>query len=383
LRTQPTPQTVSCRKRISGGRWRDCISARTILASGRCRSRRRWSADVDLHQFPSPDHLIEDARASSKGKVPGAAIIIGPPRAHVTARACDSFEAGTQKGDRLVASIFWLADGAGTDRRTPPALSAGFARRPGSSSMEGTHDRGWRERPLLRPACHDVSGIVTWPAITTGTRRRASVSRSHADRLRAFLEPVPAAAVSAADQHRQTRRRPIRAHQGRRRLAPVFVDTGPCNDEDCRWAIRSPSTERPGRATIVSRTVGRGKHGDNETVGALGLLTTTARWRHSPSAATITMSPGHDPRPKVDPHLNMCRSSAGSTHVNGRRLTGTTKQTSVHRLPGHQRHNAAVCRRLVRHAHRDRRERRTSRSCRSARLANRDEAELRRFAIRL
>src|SRR4030095_3348057 len=29
---------------------------------------------------------------------------------------------GTQKGTRLMASIFWFADGAGTDRRTPPAL---------------------------------------------------------------------------------------------------------------------------------------------------------------------------------------------------------------------------------------------------------------------
>ena len=33
------------------------------------------------HQFPSPDHLIEDARELvEKGKVPGATIVIGPPR---------------------------------------------------------------------------------------------------------------------------------------------------------------------------------------------------------------------------------------------------------------------------------------------------------------
>ena len=33
------------------------------------------------HQFPSPDHLIEDARELvAKGKAPGATIIIGPPR---------------------------------------------------------------------------------------------------------------------------------------------------------------------------------------------------------------------------------------------------------------------------------------------------------------
>lgn len=40
------------------------------------------------HQFPSPDHLIEDARELvEKGRVPGAAIVIGPPRPHdVTAR---------------------------------------------------------------------------------------------------------------------------------------------------------------------------------------------------------------------------------------------------------------------------------------------------------
>lgn len=34
------------------------------------------------HQFSTPDHLIEDARELvEKGRVPGAAIIIGPPRA--------------------------------------------------------------------------------------------------------------------------------------------------------------------------------------------------------------------------------------------------------------------------------------------------------------
>ena len=34
------------------------------------------------HQFSAPDHLIEDARELvEKGRVPGAAIVIGPPRA--------------------------------------------------------------------------------------------------------------------------------------------------------------------------------------------------------------------------------------------------------------------------------------------------------------
>ena len=34
------------------------------------------------HQFSAPDHLIEDAREMvEKGRVPGAAIVIGPPRA--------------------------------------------------------------------------------------------------------------------------------------------------------------------------------------------------------------------------------------------------------------------------------------------------------------
>jgi len=33
------------------------------------------------HQFPAPDHLIEDARELvEKGKVPNAAIVIGAPR---------------------------------------------------------------------------------------------------------------------------------------------------------------------------------------------------------------------------------------------------------------------------------------------------------------
>ena len=33
------------------------------------------------HQFPSPEHLIQDARELvARGKVPNAAIVIGPPR---------------------------------------------------------------------------------------------------------------------------------------------------------------------------------------------------------------------------------------------------------------------------------------------------------------
>ena len=37
------------------------------------------------HQFSAPDHLIEDARELvDKGRVPGATIVIGPPRALAT-----------------------------------------------------------------------------------------------------------------------------------------------------------------------------------------------------------------------------------------------------------------------------------------------------------
>jgi hypothetical protein len=33
------------------------------------------------HQFSAPDHLIQDARELvEKGRIPGAAIVIGPPR---------------------------------------------------------------------------------------------------------------------------------------------------------------------------------------------------------------------------------------------------------------------------------------------------------------
>jgi hypothetical protein len=39
------------------------------------------------HQFRTPDHLIEDARELvEKGRVPGAVILIGPPRAERSAR---------------------------------------------------------------------------------------------------------------------------------------------------------------------------------------------------------------------------------------------------------------------------------------------------------
>ena len=37
------------------------------------------------HQFPSPDHLIEDARELvAEGKVPGGVIVIGPPASSET-----------------------------------------------------------------------------------------------------------------------------------------------------------------------------------------------------------------------------------------------------------------------------------------------------------
>jgi hypothetical protein len=46
------------------------------------------------HQFPTPDHLIDDARELvEKGKVPNAAIVIGAPRpqaARARARSANS-----------------------------------------------------------------------------------------------------------------------------------------------------------------------------------------------------------------------------------------------------------------------------------------------------
>jgi hypothetical protein len=38
------------------------------------------------HQFPAPDHLIEDARELvEEGKVPGGVIVVGPPAPIATA----------------------------------------------------------------------------------------------------------------------------------------------------------------------------------------------------------------------------------------------------------------------------------------------------------
>lgn len=46
------------------------------------------------HQFPAPDHLIDDARELvEKGKVPNAAIIIGAPRRVAAQRTLEALGA--------------------------------------------------------------------------------------------------------------------------------------------------------------------------------------------------------------------------------------------------------------------------------------------------
>ena len=77
------------------------------------------------HQFPSPDHLIEDARELvADGKVPGGVIIIGPPEPQdVAARdAQKPYKARAAEGIEVVAGIFWFADGVGRVEATSTAL---------------------------------------------------------------------------------------------------------------------------------------------------------------------------------------------------------------------------------------------------------------------
>ena len=180
------------------------------------------------HQFPSPEHLIQDARdLVAEGKVPGGVIVVGPAANRTTCERAHPEtlqEAGAAKGGAVMAGIYWFADGVGRVEETPDHADP-------VDPLAGARSGRLRRR-RLRPR---YPGRIRQVLQSDGPERRGSLrgggqsrlgdefrrrsARPRAGELRGVLEPLHSAALAAADQHGRPRRRPLRSRQRHRRLA--------------------------------------------------------------------------------------------------------------------------------------------------------------------
>jgi hypothetical protein len=235
-----------------------------------------------------------------------------------------------------MASMFWFADGGGTDRHTPPVLVRWIrTQSPALIVYGGDVYRKGTEREFglffeqfgsnMSGVC-EIAGNHDWDTPSNAP---------FPDRIPVGYErfwsrfPPP-----LSEQPIDKSKRGGARYEHVKDIADwrlVFVDTGPCNDES--WPVGDPERpkwlrrvlqEKPGRAKIVfahHSRLSRGKHGDNDTV--------TALWdclfddSGAPLAA-LTVG-GHDhnvtwyePRPKVDPDRHIVPFEHGiHVHVNG------------------------------------------------------------------
>jgi Calcineurin-like phosphoesterase len=234
-------------------------------------------------------------------------------------------------------SIFWFADGAGTDDEVPRAMIRWIrTQSPGLIVYGGdVYNRGTEaefEQFFDQMGRHvadmcEVAGNHDWE-----THSAESFPGRRPTAYEAFWRRFP---PPASHQPIDTSRRGGARYEhvkdiGGWRL--VFVDTGPCNRED--WPVNDPErkqwlrralTEQPGRAKIVfahHSRLSRGKHGDNRTVHALWECLFDEATAAPLAALTVG---GHDhnvtwydPRPKVDPHRSVVPFERGIfVHVNG------------------------------------------------------------------
>jgi hypothetical protein len=229
-----------------------------------------------------------------------------------------------------MASVFWLADGGGTDRKTPPVLVRWIRTQSPALIVYGgdVYDKGTEAQFGLffdqlgrnvSGVCH-VAGNHDWE--TPSDARFPDRTPIGYERFWARFPPPQSEQPIDTNKRGGARYEHVK-DIGDWRL--VFVDTGPCNGEN--WPVGDPDRprwlrrvlgERPGRAKIVfahHSRLSRGKHGDNDTVTALwdSLFDDSG----APLAA-LTVG-GHDhnatwyePRPK-DP----ARDVVPIVHVNG------------------------------------------------------------------
>jgi len=235
-----------------------------------------------------------------------------------------------------MATIFWFADGGGTDRLTPPVLVrwirtqspalivyGGDVYRKGTEAEFGLFFEQFGSN--MKGVC-EIAGNHDWDTPSNAP---------FPDRIPVGYErfwsrfPPP-----LSEQPIDTTKRGGARYEHVKDIADwrlVFVDTGPCNDES--WPVGDPERqqwlrrvlqEKPGRAKIVfahHSRLSRGKHGDNDTVKTLWdcLFDDSG----TPLAALTVGGHDHnvtwyDPRPKVDPDRHIVPFERGiHVHVNG------------------------------------------------------------------
>lgn len=235
-----------------------------------------------------------------------------------------------------MTSLFWFADGAGTDRRTPPVLVRWIRTQSPALIVYGGDVYGQGSDSEFALFFGQLGRDVTSVCEVAGNHDWETRSNDpFPDRVPLGYErfwsrfPPPSSQQPIDTTKRGGARYDHVKDVGDWRL--VFLDTGPCNRE--AWPVGDPErprwlrrvlTERPGRAKIVfahHSRLSRGKHGDNKTVAALWecLFDNSG----APLAALTVGGHDHnvtwyDPRPKVDPHRTIVPLERGiHVHVNG------------------------------------------------------------------
>ncbi|MEO7276279.1 MAG: metallophosphoesterase [Vicinamibacterales bacterium] len=236
-----------------------------------------------------------------------------------------------------MVSIFWFADGAGTDDTVPRALirwirtqSPALVIYGGDVYGKGTDAEFARFFEQMGRNVSDlceVAGNHDWDS-PSGAPFPDRIPTGYENFWRRFPPP-------ASHQPIDTRLRGGARYDHVKDLAGwrlVFVDTGPCNDET--WPVGDPErprwlrrvlTETPGRAKIVfahHSRLSRGKHGDNDTVDPLWQCLFDEQTGAPRAALTVG---GHDhnvtwydPRPKSHPDRDTVAFDRGIfVHVNG------------------------------------------------------------------
>ena len=236
-----------------------------------------------------------------------------------------------------MASIFWFADGAGTDDQVPRALVSWIRTQSPALIIYGGDVYNSGTESEFAAFFDQMGGSVSDACAVAGNHDWAShSSASFPDRVPTHYEnlwrrfPPP-----LSHQPVDTTKRGGARYEHVKDIAGwrlVFVDTGPCNFEDWpvgdaerpKW-LRRVHTETPGLAKVVfahHSRLSRGKHGDNDTVHALWdcLFDETS----SAPLAALTVG-GHDhnvtwydPRPRVEPDKGAVPFDRGIfVHVNG------------------------------------------------------------------
>ena len=238
----------------------------------------------------------------------------------------------------MTFSIFWFADGAGTDDEAPRAMVRWIRTQTSRRLIVyggDVYKRGTDEQFAMfyEEMDRDVSDTC---ALSGNHDWKTASADPHPDQIplgfeRFWRQFPPGQSQQPIDSTKRggARYEHIKDIDGWRL---VFVDTGPCNHEE--WPVGDPGratwlrdslTSVPGRAKIVfahHSRLSRGKHGDNPTVSAL--------WNclfdeHTAAPLAALAIAGHDhnvtwydARPRENPEREAVAPDRGIfVHVNG------------------------------------------------------------------